>query len=177
MRRTMLFMLAAVVAMTLSFTVSAKSTKVEKSTVTTPAGEETTIKVDSKKAKTEVTETVNKGEVTKATVVKEAKGTNPVLKKVVTFDSVSKDGMYITVVDRDQKIRYQTNDPKRPYVVKWKKMDPIEITATYDINAGKYVVDQTLIRPATQPMKEITSKDIEKALEKGAPKQIEEKTK
>lgn len=149
----------------------AGKTTVKKETVQTPTGQEKTMEINSPKAKTTVNENVQGGEIKSAEVVKQAKGTHPVLKKVVKFDSVSKDGMYITVIDREEKIRYMTNDPKRPYVVKWKKMDPIEITASYDIKAGQYVVDQTLITPSTQPMKNVTKKDIDKVINSDAPAQ------
>lgn len=139
----------------------------------TPAGTETDVKAKAEgpAGKTEVTEKRESGEIKQATVTKEAKGTQPVLKKVVKYHSMSEDGSYITVIEREQKVRYPTKDPKRPYAVKWKQMDPIEITATYDVNAGQYVVDRALMQPAKEPMKEVSKGQVQEALEKDAPEQ------
>lgn len=177
MKKVMMMLAVGVALLGFVFASYAGDTKVNVQTKDTAAGKISDVKIDSSKAKTEVKEVVKGGEVKAAEVVKSAKGTQPVLKKVVKFDSISKDGMYITVVDRDEKIRYMTNNPKKPYVVKWKQMDPIEITATYDVNAGQYVVDQALITPANQPMKAISKDDVNKALTKDAPPQPVEKKK
>ncbi len=158
-------------------TIKAKGEKgtaeIQATTAETPVSRETEIKAKAKgpSEETKVQATTEQGEIRKATVEKTAVGTKPILQKKVKFHSMSKDGNYVTVVEQKQLVRYPTKDPKRPYKVKWEKMQPIEITATYDINKGQYVVDRALMKPVEEPLEEATKEDVKKALEKDAPPQ------
>ena len=104
-------------------------------------------------SRTKVEGTIKEGD-REATVTKEAKGTQPaakrtVLKRKVKFHSYDQDTDTITVIEEKKLVRYQTNDldSKRPYVLRWEKEKPIEITSTYDPKLGKDVVMDAALTP------------------------------
>lgn len=142
-----------VVAVSMMFAVAAQATeevKIKGKTTVTEEGSTTKMKVDSPDSKTKIEAKESaSGEVRQATVTKEAKGTQPVLKRKVQFHSYDQGTDTITVIQEKKLVRYPTKnlDSKRPYVLKWEKEKPITITSTYDPKLGKHVVMDAAITP------------------------------
>jgi outer membrane lipoprotein-sorting protein len=127
--------------------------KVKAKAVETKSGPEVQVKGtgETPETKSKITGAIKEeGAEREAKVETKAKGTQQVLKRKVKFHSFDRDTDTITVIQEKKLVRYPAKDldSKRPYVLKWEKEKPIEITSTYDPKLGKDVV----LDAATTPL-------------------------